>query len=84
MQCLQFLMYLRNSDGTITTKRVLSNMGVQYHKWVDISKEEAENSVLQKLVFFPVLSQILVNQSLEEIKEAIGNVLADCFFDFFK
>ena len=49
---------LRNSDGTITTKRVkvLSNMAVDITKWVDISKEEARELGVTEAVFFPVLS----------------------------
>ena len=71
---------LRNSDGTITTKRVkvLSNMAVDITKWVDISKEEARKLGVTEAVFFPVLSQILAeNESLEEIKEAICKNIAD-------
>ena len=71
---------LRNSDGTITTKRVkvLSNMAVDITKWVDISKEEARELGVTEAVFFPVLSQILAeNESLEEIKEAICKNIAD-------
>ena len=71
---------LRNSDGTITTKRVkvLSNRAVDSTKWVDISKEEARKLGVTEAVFFPVLSQILAeNESLEEIKEAICKNIAD-------
>ena len=74
------MLNLRNSDGTITTKRVkvLSNMAVDITKWVDISKEEARELGVTEAVFFPVLSQILAeNESLDEIKEAISKNIGD-------
>ncbi len=68
------------NDGTITNKRVkiLSNMAVDITKWVDISDEEAKELGVNEYVFYPVLSQILAeNSDIEDIKEAISKNIGD-------
>ena len=71
---------VKGNDGTITNKRVkiLSNMAVDITKWVDISDEEAKELGVNEYVFYPVLSQILAeNSDIEDIKEAISKNIGD-------
>ena len=71
---------VKGNDGTITNKRVkiLSNMAVDITKWVDISDEEAKELGVNEYVFYPVLSQILAeNSDVEDIKEAISKNIGD-------
>ncbi len=71
---------VKGNDGVITNRRVkvLSNMAVDLTKWVDISKEEAKELGVTEKVFYPVLSQILAeNSSLDDIKEAIHKNIGD-------
>ena len=71
---------VKGNDGTITNKRVkiLSNMAVDITKWVDISDEEAKELGVNDYVFYPVLSQILAeNSDIEDIKEAISKNIGD-------
>ena len=71
---------VKGNDGTITNKRVkiLSNMAVDITKWVDISNEEAKELGVNEYVFYPVLSQILAeNSDIEDIKEAISKNIGD-------
>ena len=71
---------VKGNDGTITNKRVkiLSNMAVDITKWVDISDEEAKQLGVNEYVFYPVLSQILAeNSDIEDIKEAISKNIGD-------
>ena len=71
---------VKGKDGTITNKRVkiLSNMAVDITKWVDISDEEAKELGVNEYVFYPVLSQILAeNSDIEDIKEAISKNIGD-------
>ena len=71
---------VKGNDGTITNKRVkiLSNMAVDITKWVDISDEEAKELGVNEYVFYPVLSQILAeNSDIENIKEAISKNIGD-------
>ena len=71
---------VKGNDGTITNKRVkiLSNMAVDITKWVDISDEEAKGLGVNEYVFYPVLSQILAeNSDVEDIKEAISKNIGD-------
>ena len=71
---------VKGNDGTITNKRVkiLSNMEVDITKWVDISDEEAKELGVNEYVFYPVLSQILAeNSDIEDIKEAISKNIGD-------
>ena len=71
---------VKGNDGTITNKRVkiLSNMAVDITKWVDISDEEAKGLGVNEYVFYPVLSQILAeNSDIEDIKEAISKNIGD-------
>ena len=71
---------VKGNDGTITNKRVkiLSNMAVDFTKWVDISDEEAKELGVNEYVFYPVLSQILAeNSDIEDIKEAISKNIGD-------
>ena len=71
---------VKANDGTITNKRVkiLSNMAVDITKWVDISDEEAKELGVNEYVFYPVLSQILAeNSDIEDIKEAISKNIGD-------
>ncbi|MBS7045289.1 MAG: DNA-directed RNA polymerase subunit beta, partial [Eubacterium sp.] len=47
-------------------------------KWVDISDEEAKELGVNEYVFYPVLSQILAeNSDIEDIKEAISKNIGD-------
>lgn len=71
---------VKGNDGTIINKRVkiLSNMAVDITKWVDISDEEAKELGVNEYVFYPVLSQILAeNSDIEDIKEAISKNIGD-------
>ena len=71
---------VKGNDGTITNKRVkiLSNMAVDITKWIDISDEEAKELGVNEYVFYPVLSQILAeNSDIEDIKEAISKNIGD-------
>ena len=71
---------VKGNDGTITNKRVkiLSNMAVDITKWVGISDEEAKELGVNEYVFYPVLSQILAeNSDIEDIKEAISKNIGD-------
>ena len=71
---------VKGNDGAITNKRVkiLSNMAVDITKWVDISDEEAKELGVNEYVFYPVLSQILAeNSDIEDIKEAISKNIGD-------
>ena len=71
---------VKGNDGTITNKRVkiISNMAVDITKWVDISDEEAKELGVNEYVFYPVLSQILAeNSDIEDIKEAISKNIGD-------
>ena len=71
---------VKGNDGTITNKRVkiLSNMAVDITKWVDISDEEAKELGVNEYVFYPVLSQILAeNSDIEDIKETISKNIGD-------
>ena len=71
---------VKGNDGTITNKRVkiLSNMAVDITKWVDISDEEAKELGVNEYVFYPVLSQILAeNSDIEDIKESISKNIGD-------
>ena len=71
---------VKGNDGTITNKRVkiLSNMAVDITKWVDIGDEEAKELGVNEYVFYPVLSQILAeNSDIEDIKEAISKNIGD-------
>lgn len=71
---------VKGNDGVISNRRVkiLSNMAVDLTKWVDISKEEAKELGVTEKVFYPVLSQILAeNSNLDEIKEAIHKNIGD-------
>ena len=71
---------VKGNDGTITNKcvKILSNMAVDITKWVDISDEEAKELGVNEYVFYPVLSQILAeNSDIEDIKEAISKNIGD-------
>ena len=71
---------VKGNDGTIINKRVkiLSNMAVDITKWVDISDEEAKELGVNEYVFYPVLSQILAeNSDIEDVKEAISKNIGD-------
>ncbi len=71
---------VKGNDGTIINKRVkiLSNMAVDITKWVDISDKEAKELGVNEYVFYPVLSQILAeNSDIEDIKEAISKNIGD-------
>ena len=53
-------------------------MAVDITKWVDISDEEAKELGVNEYVFYPVLSQILAeNSDIEDIKEAISKNIGD-------
>jgi len=70
----------RSNDGTFKNVKVkvLSNMAVDITKWVDIDKQEAKELGVTEDVFFPVLSDILANNTeLEDIKKAISANIAD-------
>ena len=70
----------RGNDGTLKTVKVkvLSNMAVDITKWVDIDKQEAKKLGVTEHVFFPVLRDILANNTeLEDIKKAISENIAD-------
>ena len=52
--------------------KVISNLAVDLTKWVDISADEAKELGVNEAVFYPVLKQILdENSDLDAIKEAI-------------
>ena len=58
--------------------KVLSNMMVDITKHVDITEEEAKELGVNESVFYPVLSQILAeNSNLDDIKAAIRKNIAD-------
>ena len=70
----------RGNDGTLKNVKVkvLSNMAVDITKWVDIDKQEAKKLGVTEHVFFPVLRDILANNTeLEDIKKAISENIAD-------
>ena len=70
----------RGNDGALKTVKVkvLSNMAVDITKWVDIDKQEAKKLGVTEHVFFPVLRDILANNTeLEDIKKAISENIAD-------
>ena len=58
--------------------KVLSNMMVDITKHVDITEEEAKELGVNESVFYPVLSQILAeNSNLDDIKAAIRKNIGD-------
>ena len=58
--------------------KVLSNMMVDITKHVDITEEEAKELGVNESVFYPVLSQILAeNSNLDDIKVAIRKNIGD-------
>ncbi len=61
--------WIKGSDRNI---KVLSNMEVDVTRWVDISKEEAEELGITEEVYYPALREILDQcQDLDEIKEQL-------------
>ncbi len=71
---------VKGNDGVIANRRVkiLSNMAVDITKWVDISEEEAKKLGVTEKVFYPVLEQLLEeNTDIESIKKAISANLGD-------
>ena len=58
--------------------KVLSNMMVDITKHVDITEEEAKELGVNESVFYPILSQILAeNSNLDDIKAAIRKNIGD-------
>ena len=61
--------WIKGQDRNI---KVLSNMEVDITRWVDISKEEAEELGITEEVYYPALREILDQyQDLDEIKEQL-------------
>ncbi|MBQ2472650.1 MAG: DNA-directed RNA polymerase subunit beta [Lachnospira sp.] len=71
---------VKGFDGSVSnrTVKVLSNRAVDIRKWVDISDEEAKELGVTEAVYYPVLEQILSeNSDIEDIKDAIEKNIAD-------
>ncbi|MBE5963318.1 MAG: DNA-directed RNA polymerase subunit beta [Lachnospira sp.] len=67
--------YLQVEDRKV---KVLSNMAVDITKYVDITAQEAKKLGIDERVYYPVLAQILSeNSSADDIKEAIAKNAAD-------
>ncbi|MGI6110867.1 MAG: DNA-directed RNA polymerase subunit beta [Bilifractor sp.] len=61
--------WIKGSDRNI---KVLSNMEVDVTRWVDISREEAEELGITEEVYYPALREILDQyQDLDEIREQL-------------